>query len=106
LRDLAEVSALQNLHFYLPCWIYPEPGCLEKSGVYFFSSYPKKWKVYPFEVKWLTHHAKLTECFTVACFSQANDSDNFPGGFIGVSSKFQLDVPRYIVYKIKRYKTW
>ena len=48
---------------------------------------------------------KLTECFTVACFSQANDSGNFPGEFIGASSKFPLDIPRYIVYKIKRYKT-
>ncbi len=49
---------------------------------------------------------ELTECFTVVRFSQANDSDNFPGEFIGASSKFPLDIPRYIVYKIKRYKIW
>ena len=65
-----------------------------------------QYKVYPFGVKWLTRPAKLTECFAVVCFSQANDSDNLPGKFIGTSSNFPLDILQLIVYKIKRYKMW
>ena len=46
----------------------------------------------------------MKKLITVVCFSLANDSDNFPGEFIVASSEFSLDIPRYIVYKIKRYK--